>query len=618
MFQTLRRAAPLSALLLLVGCGGAIDTPAADDDGGADATADTASSETYAPPDAGPDTAVDTGASPDDGIDSAPTDTGDVDSGPIDTGELDTGDLDTGLLDTGTLDTGSLDTGVDAPADGGPVDCSTFPLAVDPAATDPTKDGPLTVGHQTFVVPKLNTLTDVNVRVTYPTAPDGSAHPGKHAWVMFHHAVYRSFPGVVYDKYDRIFDRWASHGFIVFSIDGARVFYPTPSGTGLTWTQQNTVAEMMSQAITYFLERQTHPSFDLACRLDPSRLAVSGHSRGGGAALLVPTARTDGATIKGYVGFQPVDPNELSPPAGSVIPGFDIPGLWLDSALDGDVIYPISALQYSASRGRATHVTILGSKHTFTFDDPTDFPTQGGTPPTITPDEHKAVCNQYSVAFLRARVRDATPDPTDLDRIFGATGMTSTASSGDVLIRWKTPSSSTWLARFDEPIPGGPGKTDAGAAITTEGSVSADSFETYASSTSTMGAGSMAVSRTIRSVKLSWTTTAGGAMVVPLPALGLSGKKAITFETSLPDGPLSGATSPLMIEVVDSTGAKASLAVKDYVGTGFIKRSRRLSIAFVPVEKLTGIDVAKAISVRLVVPAGAAAGDTLIDTMRIE
>ena len=66
---------------------------------------------------------------------------------------------------------------------------------------------------------------------------------------------------------------------------------------------------------------------------------------------------------------------------------------------------------------RRLFLTILGSKHTYTLDTPT--PDQGGPAATITPDEHKKVCNQYSISFLRARVRDAAPNATDVDRLFG-------------------------------------------------------------------------------------------------------------------------------------------------------------------------------------------------------
>ncbi len=603
-------------VLPLFGCGSAADNFNDDDAGvtsddgvdsgvGYDAQFDTKPSLDTRP---SADVVVDdTGSSSDTG---PGTDTGSsTDTGP----GTDTAIVDSGTLDTGTLDTGMLDTGMDAPVDA-PADCSGTPLAIDPSATlDPLKNGPLSVGHKTFVVPKLNTLTSVNVRVTYPTNTDGTPHAGKHAWVMFHHAVHGPYPGVVYDKYDGIFDRWASHGFIVFSIDGARVFFPTASGSGLSWTQQQTVAQMMNEAITYFLDQQKTPTFELACRLDARRLAVSGHSRGGGAALLVPTVRTDGALIKGYVGFQPVDPEALSPPAGYTIPGFDIPELWLDSALDGDVVYPISALQYSRARSQATHVTILGSKHTYTLDTP--FPDQGGTTATITPDEHKAVCNQYGVAFLRARVRDASPDVNDLNRVFGPGGMTTTASSGNVTLRWKTPIASVYAARFDEATGAGPGKTDAGDAITTEGSVVATSYETY--TTSVGGGGEGAIAKLIHSVQLTWGGTLG-ALVVPLRAGALTSKTAVAFEVANPSTPaVDSGTSQLAVEIVDSLGGKFTIDVDAIVGAGWHLRPHRLSGAYLPLAKVTGVDLSRATAIRFV-PKTGTTGNALLDLVRIE
>ena len=63
-----------------------------------------------------------------------------------------------------------------------------------------------------------DTLTSVNVRVTYPTNADGTPHPGKHAWVMFHHAVHS--PSVIYDKYDGTW-YWCVETQIGFGPDGA-------------------------------------------------------------------------------------------------------------------------------------------------------------------------------------------------------------------------------------------------------------------------------------------------------------------------------------------------------------------------------------------------------------
>jgi hypothetical protein len=601
----------------LTACGSAVDVgdEGTGDTGDEDSSvvADSARTDTGVAPDTRGDTTVpfDTLAPDTLATDTATSDAS-KDSLVVDTATADTA-VDSDPPDTAPVDTGTFD----APSDGGILDCGAVGKAIDPPSTlDPATVGPLSVGHKTFVVPKLDALTSVNVRVTYPTNADGTPHAGKHAWVMFHHAVHGPYPGVIYDKYDGIFDKWASHGFIVFSIDGARVFFPTSAGTSLTWTQQQAVGRMMDQAITYFLDQQTKASFELGCRLDPARLAVAGHSRGGGAALTVPTARTDGATIKGYVGFQPVDPEALCGSSTCApLPGFDIPELWLDSALDGDVSYPINALQYSRARSWATHVTILGSKHTYTLDTP--YPDQGGATATITPDEHKAVCNQYGIAFLRARVRDETPAAADLARIFGAAGMHTTVSSGDVTIRWKPPATDlSYLARFDEAIPGGAGNTVPGDAITNEGGLTLASFETYAASVG--GTGERTVSALIKSVQLTWTAS-GGAMVVPLRAGAFTGKKAITFELEYPDSvSATSGTAPLNLEIVDSDGGKATIDVDTIVGPGWKLRPRRLSIAHLDLTTgLSTVNLTKATSLRFVAKA-TTTGHAVIDILRIE
>lgn len=522
------------------------------------------------------------------------------------------------LTDSGVVveDTGPADTGP-PPIDAPPGTCAAEPYAVDPASTlDPAIKGPLPTASKILTLPKLGTLTDVKVKVTYPTAPDGTPHPGRHAWVMFHHAVHGPYPGVVYDDYPTIHGHWASHGFYVVSIDGSRVFFPTSSGTSLTWTQQQTVAGMMSEAITWFLTQQEKTDFDFRCRLDLARVAVAGHSRGGGATMLVPTTRTDGASIRAALSLQGVDPGALNPPAGSVIPGFDLPAMWLDAALDGDVVFPINALQYGRARARASLVTILGSKHTFTFD-ANATPTQGGTAPTISPAEHKAVCVQYSTAFFRANVRDATPAAADLDRIQGPGGSSTTVSSGNVLLSWRPAKTFKFIAPFDDPAGGPLGKTVDGATMTPTGSMVATTLETMATSVAGMSAGEKAVSKEVNSLQLTWTTS-GGGLEIPVSAGAFAGKKAVVFDLAMSSEGTTSGTTPLVLEVIDSTTATASVPIKDYLGAGWFTRPRRFSTAYVPLSKLTGVDTGKITAIRVVARSGAAAGTAMFDSLRLE
>jgi hypothetical protein len=600
----------------LAGCGNAIDLR--DDPDGEDAGSDVGEG------DAGADVTSD-----------APKGDGATDSGP----SPDTANDPDGGPGDAPIDDGLLDTGVDTtPIDTGPVACSSTSLAVDPASSlDPLADGPLKVAHAIVTVPKLGSLTSPKVKIHYPVQADGvTPDPGRHAWVMFHHAVHGPYPGITYDRYDGIFDRWASHGFIVFSIDGALIFWPPPTSTGCppdsepsgtgcwshqSWTQMQTVAGVMDEAITYFLKEQEDPSFVLHCALDPSRLAVAGHSRGGGSALLVPTARTDGATIKAYVGFQPVNPDVTAgaPAPPAPIPLYDLPALWLDSGNDGDVTYPITAMLYSNTHYKGTHVTILGSKHTYTLDTP--YPDQGGTTATITPDEHKRVTHYYSVPFLRAYVRDATAAAADLDRVAGPGGLSvaSTVSTGDATIRWHLPNADpAYIEKFDEALGTTPTTTIAGGTITLSGGMTATSYETYVTSTSGWSGTGPAVSRLLRSVLLNWGTT-DAAIEIPLPSGGIAGKKAIVFETAFLDSPTStSGTHPLYIELTDTTGASSSLAMSAVLPVSWAKRPRRLSEAYVELSKFTGVDLTKAKSIRFVAKAGTANHNILVDLLRVE
>lgn len=506
-----------------------------------------------------------------------------------------------------------------APVDTGPppTGCAAQPLAVDPSsALDPSKLGPLPVAKKTFTLPKLGPLSDVKVLVTYPSDAAGKPHPGRHAWIMFHHAVHGPAPGVVYDDYPTIHGHWASHGFVVFSIDGSRIFFPGSSGSSLTFTQQQTVASMMSEAITWFLDEQEKSEFELGCTLDAARGAVAGHSRGGGATLLVPTTRDDGAKIKALVSFQGVDPGSLNVPEGAAFPGLELPAMWLDAALDGDVIFPINPLQYGRAKNASSLVTILGSKHTFTFDE-NALPHQGGSSPTILPAEHKEVCNQYTTAFLRARVRDASPSAADLDRFAGPGGLATTASSGGILLSYRPASSAPFVAKLDQAPGTTPLTNDAGATITTSGSMIADALETYGSSVGSMSTGTRRVSKEVNSARLQWDGT-GGAVEIPVAASAFAGKKAVAFDLAMTSEGLSSGTTPLFLEVVDTSGGVASVAIADHLGAGWFTRPRRLSTAWIPLSKLTGVDLTKAKSIRVSAKSGAKPGTAIFDALRTE
>ncbi len=521
------------------------------------------------------------------------------------------------------------------PIDTAPKTCADFPLAVDPSSSlDALAEGPLKAAHVEVTVPTLGPLTSVKVKIHYPAGADGvTPDPGRHAWVMFHHAVHGPYPGVTYDRYDGIFDRWASHGIVVFSIDGSLIFWPPPpcppdsekSGTGCwshqSWTQMKTVAGVMNEAITYFLKTQEEASFPLHCALDPKRLAVSGHSRGGGSALLVDTARTDGAVVKAYVGFEPVNPDITAgaPTPPAPVPLYDFPALWFDAANDGDVTYPVTAMLYSNTRFTATHVTILGGKHTYTLDTP--MPDQGGPAATISPEEQKRVTQYYAVPFLRAYLRDATPTAADLDRVAGPAGLSIAAavSSGDATVRYRPSNAyASWIEKFDETLGTAPTTTFSGAAITLSGGMIATSYETFSTSASGFSTTGKAVSQLLRSVKLNWGL-GEGVMDVPLPSGALAGKKAVVFETAVLDSTSStSGTHPLWIELGDTTGANKRLLLSSLTPPSWAKRPRRLSTVYVPLSSFTGVDAGKAKSIRFIAIAGTTNHDVLVDLLRVE
>jgi hypothetical protein len=299
---------------------------------------------------------------------------------------------------------------------------------------------------------------------------------------------------------------------------------------------------------------------------------------------------------------------------------FDLPAIWFDAGNDGDVMYPNTAMIYAHTRNKAALVTILGSKHTYTLDTPT--PNQGGTPATVTPEEHKRVTQYYSVPFLRAFVRDAVPSAADVARVTGPDGASVplAVSSGDATLRFRPADSATgWIERFDEATGATPATTVGGGAITLTGGMTAVGYETYSGSAGT-GALTQAVSRLLRSVRLNWNAAAGdAAMELPLPAGAFTGKKAIVFDTAYLDSPgVTSGTHPLYLEVTDTNGAIVSLAMSTLTPVSWSKRPRRLATVYVPFTRLTGIDLTKAKAIRFVAKAGTANHDILLDVLRLE
>jgi hypothetical protein len=256
-------------------------------------------------------------------------------------------------------------------------------------------------------------------------------------------------------------------------------------------------------------------------------------------------------------------------------------------------------------------VTILGSKHTFTLDDWS--PTQGGSTPTVTADEHKAVTNQYGVAFMRARVRDAVPGATDLDRIAGPGGFTTTASTGDVLLSWRLKQTDPHVSKFQDAVGTFPVKTDAGGTLTVTGSMSGTTVTPYSGTLG--GAGAAAVIAEIRALQIKWDAT-GGALEIPVGPP--TGKAALVFDYAQPTADTTSGATPLFVEATDTAGGTASVALSTCLGSGWAKRPRRFATAYCPLSKLTGVALDKLKAVRLVAKSGAVAGTAWIEQMRFE
>jgi dienelactone hydrolase len=224
-------------------------------------------------------------------------------------------------------------------------DLSVFPATEMPERTldQMNADGPFTVGalDETVVVASRN--RSEKVRVYYPQT-GGQVAAGKFPVVVFHHGAANTAPdpspfSTIYLRYDPLLKRWASHGFVVATIDGVDTIVSGGRGTGLTLMNLTSMSENQRATIAHLRRRNGEEGWPLASHLDGDRVVVAGHSRGGGASLITTAADP---TVMAAILLKPVDP--LMSPGGETQWSRKLPArpmLITIASDDGDVTYPI-------------------------------------------------------------------------------------------------------------------------------------------------------------------------------------------------------------------------------------------------------------------------------------
>lgn len=179
----------------------------------------------------------------------------------------------------------------------------------DPTSASASAKGTCTVKTYTMGIPTA--MDYATPTIYYPTMSADCPAP---------------FPGVViipgFTEVQAQINQWgtflASHGFAVMMIDSAA------NGTANTGVQPPSRASGLAEGVTTLKGENTRMGSPLMGQLDGSRLAVMGHSMGGGGTLLTANAHPE---LKAAIGLCPWNP-------GGTYPMDTVPTLFFDGTAD--------------------------------------------------------------------------------------------------------------------------------------------------------------------------------------------------------------------------------------------------------------------------------------------
>jgi dienelactone hydrolase len=254
-----------------------------------------------------------------------------------------------------------------------------------------------------FAVETLDEVLDVPVRgvseglrLFYPRGTE----PGKKLpLIIFHHGaapVSDDHP-TLFDRFDHFLRRWASHGFVVASIDAVDLAWKQGRLVGASLANLNAMAENQRAAFTHMRAVDVRAGHPLAGLVDIDRVILAGHSRGAGAALI---AAAGSPAVIGGILLQPLDP--LVTAGGEQLWNTRLPAkpfLVIAAGNDGDLPYPMVDFLYERRAAPMALVTVRGATHFSACDD--SCKDEPGATATIGRPQEWSVANAYALAFLR-------------------------------------------------------------------------------------------------------------------------------------------------------------------------------------------------------------------------
>lgn len=161
---------------------------------------------------------------------------------------------------------------------GGPAGAAESAGRAAPAVPDPSLPGPYAVGQTDVQVSAAG--RSYSARVWYPATAAGTdvpVAPGAHPAIAFGHGFFQDV-----GKYATTLRHWSGWGFITVA----------PKSQGGLFPSHTAFADDLNAALTWLTSQNSTPGSPFTGKVDTGRLGLSGHSMGGGAALLAASRNT--------------------------------------------------------------------------------------------------------------------------------------------------------------------------------------------------------------------------------------------------------------------------------------------------------------------------------------
>lgn len=229
--------------------------------------------------------------------------------------------------------------------------------------------------------------------ITYPTtsAPTYTGRaivaPGQHPVMIFAHANNDRVCEIFHRYYD-LHDHWASWGYVVVSVDATDQNCQGGSKANIDARRDGVIAAL--ESLEAF---NADPDHLLYNHLALDRVALAGHSRGGGAVMAAAIHPDMAGRVAALINLQGIELTSY----GYGTPEIAIPTLGITAGRDVDLDYPYVDATEDLLSGPYTWVTIYGGIHAWTASSAPEEPDDS---PTIRQDHQHNVTDLYTTALL--------------------------------------------------------------------------------------------------------------------------------------------------------------------------------------------------------------------------